>query len=49
MLEINRAAKLQKLSVGARITDSIDGEGDMRSRRVDPPIRGDDDGGAGLR
>jgi hypothetical protein len=32
ILEINRdaARKLPKLSVGPRITDSIDGEGDMR-------------------
>jgi hypothetical protein len=51
MLEINRnpPGKLAELSVRARITNSIAGDGDMRSGRVHPPIRGGCGGDVGLR
>jgi hypothetical protein len=51
MLEIDRYAphELPELPVGARITDGVDGEGDMGSGWVDPPIRGGEGGAVGLR
>src|SRR5271166_1094871 len=50
MIEIDGDAsrKLPKLAARARIADRIDGEGDMRSRGIDPIIRRRASGHAGL-
>ena len=50
VVEIDRDAplKLSELAFGARIADGVDGEGDMRSRGIDPPIRRRGGGRRGL-
>src|SRR5271154_13270 len=41
MVKVDRDAsrKLSELTMTARIADRVNGEGDMRSRGIDPPIR----------